>query len=64
VLAFTEPEVRALRTTLEGGAYEGLPVRAVIDSVEKERIARRTEAMFALFVALSAGFVHAPGFGQ
>jgi serine/threonine protein kinase len=63
-LAFTDPEVRALRTTLEGGAYEGLPVRAVIESVEKERIARRTEAMFALFVALSAGFIHAPGFGQ
>lgn len=64
VLAFTDPEVRALRTTLEGGAYEGLPVRTVIESVERERIARRTEAMLALFVALSAGFVHAPGFGQ
>lgn len=63
-LAFTEPELRGLRTTLEGGAYEGLPVRAVIDNVERERIARRTEAMFSLFVALSAGFIHAPGFGQ
>jgi hypothetical protein len=63
-LALTEPEVRALRTTMEGGAYEGRTVRAVIECVEKERIARRGEAMFALFAALSAGLVHAPGFGR
>ncbi len=63
-LAFTDPETRALRTALEGGAYEGLTVRTVIESVERERIARRSEAMFAIFVALSAGLIHAPGFGR
>lgn len=63
-LAFTDPEVRALRTALEGGAYEGHSVRTVIDSVERERIARRSEAMFSIFVALSAGLIHAPGFGR
>lgn len=63
-LALTDPEVRALRTTMEGGAYEGRTVRAVIENVEQERIARRGEAMFSLFVALSAGAIHAPGFGR
>ncbi len=63
-LAFTDPEVRALRTALQGGAYEGLSVRTVIENVERERIARRSEAMFAIFVALSAGLIHAPGFGR
>src|SRR5690606_21830753 len=61
-LSLTDPEIRALRTTLEGGAYEGLSVRTVIENVEAERISRRGEGMFALFVALSAGLIHAPGF--
>lgn len=60
----TEPEVRALSTVLEGGAYEGRSVRAVIDGVVDERIARRREIMFALVVGLSAGLVQAPGFGS
>lgn len=63
-LSLTDPEIRALRTTLEGGAYEGLSVRTVIENVEAERISRRGEGMFALFVALSAGLIHAPGFGR
>lgn len=63
-LALTDPEVRVLQTTMEGGSYEGRSVRTVIESVERERIARRGEAMFALFVALSAGVIHAPGFGR
>lgn len=60
----TEPEVRAVRTTLDGGAYEGRSVRSVIESVVGERISRRHEVMFALSVALSAGVVQAPGFGR
>ncbi len=60
----TDPEARSLLTTFEGGSYEGLSVRTVIEGVERERIARRTEATFAMLVGLSAGVIHAPGFGR
>lgn len=58
----TDPEVRALSTALEGGAYEGRSVRTIIEGAVQERIARRREVMFALAVGLSAGLVQAPGF--
>lgn len=60
----TEPEVRVLRTTMRGGAYEGRALRGVVAGVEKERIARREEAMFALFVGLCSGNILASGFGK
>lgn len=62
-LGLTGPEVRAISTALEGGALEGRSVRAIIETVVEERLARRKEVEFALFVALCAGLVHAPGFG-
>ncbi len=60
----TEPEVRAVRTAMDGGAYEGRSIRSVIENVVGERIARRREVMFGLLVALSGGVVQAPGYGR
>jgi hypothetical protein len=60
----TDPEVRALHTVMPEGSYEGYSVRRVVDSVAQERIARRKDALFALFIGLSAGMIQAPGFGR
>ncbi len=60
----TDPEVRALNTVMPGGAYEGYSLRRVVDSVAEERIARRRDTLFALFIGLSAGTIQAPGFGR
>jgi hypothetical protein len=49
---------------MQGGAYEGHCLSAVVDAVVSERIATRREALFALLVGLSGGLVHAPGFGR
>lgn len=60
-LGLTGPEARILDLTLEGGAFEGRSVRAVITAAVDERLARPVEAAFALFVGLAAGVLHAPG---
>lgn len=63
-LGLTDPEVRALTTVMPEGAYEGHSVRRVVDCVSQERVARRRDALFALFIGLSAGIIQAPGFGR
>lgn len=60
----TDPELRALRTTMHGGAFEGHSLRAVVEGVEEERIARRDEILLALLVGLSSATVLATGFGR
>jgi hypothetical protein len=60
----TDPELRALRTTMEGGAFEGHSLRSVVEGVEEERIARRDEILLALLVGLSSATVLATGFGR
>jgi serine/threonine-protein kinase len=62
-LGLTAPEVRVLQTTQRGGVYEGRSVRHVLSLAFDERIARRSEAAFAVYVGLHAGLLQAPGFG-
>lgn len=60
----THPEVRAIQTTMEGGAFEGSSVRSIIDNVVSERVAGRRETMFALLIGLSGGLLQASGFSR
>lgn len=60
----THPEVRALLTAMDGGAFEGSSVRSLVEQVVSERIAGRRDTLFALLVGLSGGLIQAPGFGR
>jgi hypothetical protein len=61
-LGLSAPELRALGSVLTGGACEGLSVADVLKSLSEERIARESEAAFALLMGLSVGILQAPGF--
>ncbi len=60
-LGLTAPELRALRLVLPGGAAPDMTPRKMVDMARSERLSRGREALFALFVALSAGVVVIPG---
>jgi hypothetical protein len=60
-LGLTSPELRALRLVLPGGICENAPLRTLVDTARAERLARGREALFAAFIALSAGLLTTPG---
>jgi hypothetical protein len=60
-LGLTHPELRALRLVLPAGTCQDAPLRALVDTARTERLARGREALFAAFIALSAGLLTTPG---